>query len=97
MTVLIIEVPSVLITYDVFYHQFHPQVLATLLVILQVIAIYSLVGCVYTDPGIIPQIVDRYEWDYGQTEIPAVKHINLSEHKYTMITNGLNIYQKYCI
>ncbi len=29
--------------------------------------------------------------------IPAKNYMNLSEHKYTMVTNGINTYQKYCI
>lgn len=34
-----------------------------LLIVLQIFTLSSLFLCVYTDPGVIPQIVDRYERD----------------------------------
>lgn len=63
LTIVIIEAPSVLLTCDLFFRDFHPIVLAPLLVLLQLAALISLFCCVYTDPGIIPQIVDKYSWD----------------------------------
>lgn len=51
-------------------------------IFLQISAMVSLVCCAFTNPGIIPQIVDRYEWDLDLKSIPSLNHNNLSEHKY---------------
>ena len=71
--------------------------MAAILIAMQVFVLYSLGRCIYTNPGIIPQIVDKYEWSEDLIEIPSLNHMNISEHKYIMTTASLNIYQKYCI
>jgi hypothetical protein len=97
LTVLIIEAPSLLLTYDLFLRDFHPAVLAPILLLLQLAALATLFRCVYTDPGILPQIVDKYAWDEQQAAIPALNHLNVSEHKFLMVAGGLSTHQKYCV
>lgn len=97
MTVLIIEAPSLLATADLFLRGFHPLPLAALLLLLQLAVLTALLTCVYTDPGILPQIVDKYAWDEEQALIPSPNHLNLGEHKYLMVGGGLIAHQKYCV
>jgi hypothetical protein len=63
LTVLTIESPSLLLTCDLFLRDFHPAALAPPLLLLQAAVLAALLSCVYTDPGILPQIVDKYAWD----------------------------------
>lgn len=92
LTIIIIETPSLLLTADLFYRNYHQDYLAPLMVILQLLTLYPLFRCVYTDPGIIPQIVDKYEWDEEHALIPSVNHLNVPELKYVIVTGGLNVY-----
>jgi hypothetical protein len=63
LTLIVIETPSILITCDLFLRNFHPELLAPLVIILQISTLAALISCTYTDPGILPQIVDKYAWD----------------------------------
>lgn len=97
ISILIIETPAVALTYDIINKQFYSFALVPTIIILQVASIILLLFCVYTDPGILPQHVDRYEWKEDFMNIPAVNHMNLSDHKYLFVSNGLSYYQKYCV
>ena len=63
ITTLIIEVPTAAIAYAIITRPFYPYPLVPILMLLNLFTIFMLCRCVYTDPGIIGQIVDKYEWE----------------------------------
>lgn len=97
LTIILIEAPSLLITALLAIRDFHPVILIPIMALLQLASLIALYLCVYTDPGILPQIVDKYAWDVEQAAIPGLNHLNMGEHKYLMVTGQLNTHQKYCV
>jgi hypothetical protein len=62
-TLLMLEAPTLALTIDIFLRSLlHPGV-PILILFLNVLSLVSLFLCVYTDPGIVPQNVNNYEWD----------------------------------
>ena len=97
LTFLITEIPTLALTADLILRHYHPLPLALLSFLLQTTTTVCLLLCVYTDPGILPQVVDRYEPTREHLGIPAVNHLPLEEHKYLMVNGGLFLHQKYCV
>ena len=63
LTLLLLEGPTLLLIGHLYHTQLLPNLPTTALLILNLFAIVLLVACLCTDPGIIPQNVNNYEWD----------------------------------
>jgi hypothetical protein len=62
-SVIIIEVPTIALIYHLIWQALLPNLLPALLVIIDLATLIILFICVYTDPGILPQILNNYEGD----------------------------------
>jgi hypothetical protein len=72
LTFAVFEIPSLALTYDLFLAPLTvPNLLPLALLFAQILTAASLLLCVYTDPGILPQLLDKYEWDSEHCPIPA--------------------------
>lgn len=62
-TLLLLEIPSLAIAIDLFVRGVLPTVIPMLIILLDAGSIISMILCVCTDPGILPQNINNYEWD----------------------------------
>lgn len=62
-TLLLLELPCLAIAIDIFVRNLLPQAVPALIILLDAGSIISMVFCVCTDPGILPQNINNYEWN----------------------------------
>ena len=63
ITLILIEIPTFLIVIDIFVRSLLFWLLPVSIIFFDIACLVSLYFCVYTDPGILPQNVNNYEWD----------------------------------
>ena len=98
LTFFLIEAPLIPLIYHLFHHSLLPYVFPSLLLLLDISAIASMLLCSFTDPGIIPQNVNNYEWQTELHELPPLNHSMKSEHSYVFRNGyGLTSNYKYCV
>lgn len=63
LTIFFIEVPTLALVIDIFVRSLLSPILSAFILFLNILNLVSLFLCVYTNPGILPQNVNNYEWD----------------------------------
>jgi hypothetical protein len=61
-TFLLMEAPSIALLYHLLAYHLLPPLFPALLILFNLFALTSMAATVYTDPGILPQMVNNYEW-----------------------------------
>ena len=94
---LLLEVPLITLAADLLHRELLHPGLPLFLLLLDMASLLSLAACVFTDPGILPQNVNNYEWDQSLLRLPPVNHSLTADHSYLMVHPlGLSVLQKYC-
>lgn len=98
LTVIISEAPTIALLYHLLSRDLLPALLPPLILITNLLSLAVLLVCVYTDPGILPQLVNHYESSEELLYLPPVNHHLRFEHNYLQVGPwGLATLQKYCV
>lgn len=98
LTLVLLEAPTLALVCQLLVRQLLPSLLPALLILLDLLALASLFACVYTDPGVLPQSVNNYEWSEELLELPGVNHQVRPDHSYLCVSGwGLGVMHKYCV
>lgn len=62
-TLLLLEIPSLAFVIDLLVRDLLPTSIPILIILLDAASIISMILCVCSDPGILPQNINNYEWD----------------------------------
>ena len=89
---LLTEIPTATLTAVLTLHGF--EGLAILLIILQVVVLTAMILILKTNPGILPQLVHRCEFDTDLFKVPS--RPAREEHRYLITQMSLLHQQKYC-
>ena len=63
ITLVLIEIPTLILVSDLLHRSLLSWFLPASILIFDIACLVALSICVYTDPGILPQNVNNYEWD----------------------------------
>ena len=97
-SVIIIEAPTIALVYHLVAYSLLFSLLPALIIIVDIGTLVILFLCVYSDPGILPQILNNYEGNEELLNLPAVNHQMRGDHSYLSVGRwGLSTLQKYCV
>lgn len=97
-TILLLQFPVVSLSYDIFNRQLLHPITSSILILLDIICIVTLSFCTFTDPGILPQVIFRYEFDSELAKIPSNPVKYRQQHNYLVVGSwGMALTQKYCV
>jgi palmitoyltransferase ZDHHC9/14/18 len=98
VTLTILELPTLLIVGDLLMRQLLTPLIPFFILLLDAASLAAMTACIYTDPGVLPQNVNNYEWSLDLLELPPVNHNLVPERNYLIVhPSGLSVTQKYCM